>query len=42
MSYRQTAMGGAGIDTMTFQVRRLRDGLFNVPVAVNCKRDSRQ
>ena len=42
MSHRQTTVGGAGIDAMTFRVRRLRDVLLNVSVTVNCQRDTTQ
>lgn len=42
MSHRQTAVGGAGIDAMTFRVRGLRDVLLNVSVTVTCHRDTAQ
>jgi len=42
MSHRQTAMGGSGIDAMTFLVRGRKDVLFNVSVTVNCQRDATQ
>jgi len=42
MSHRQTAFRAAGIDAMTFRERGLRDVLLNVPVTVNCQRDTTQ